>query len=374
MAKPESPPPVTETTDSGTASTSADEHLLTLHHDFEIGEIFTAAEVDLVQDLMGLFDSGEAGRYAADLREALDQGFRGLGAIAMSFQAYPPLRDAQKLGGQERSGETLLRKLLETGGHAIEWSLPTKALLSRTFGIAKVNFWTSIRYVVQVCESEAAQALLERIKAAIEEAVYTRLAEELYGSFVASRTTSPEVKRMAVESVIDLWEGRVDFATDRFCPILRSAWAARCRAPRIFGTLMGTTEIFQLLFKDCDPIFVEWFTNQEHDSEQVVAFEEFLFDLPFESLERIRMSMKEEGRSCVGPTEVERYLGIPKGGLRPLIEDPKALYSSFRQRRVKAQYRTSMRIAGPKRTAEAYLLEGLLREQLERKQAEEGAA
>jgi hypothetical protein len=92
----------------------------------------------------------------------------------------------------------------------------------------------------------------------------------------------------------------------------------------------------------------------------VQAFEEFVFDLPFEDLSKVRQMMKEEGRAAVGPDEVAKYLGYPKGRLRPLIEDPKALYSSFRQRRVKAQYRTSMRAPGPKRTAESYVLEGLL--------------
>ena len=147
--------------------------------------------------------------------------------------------------------------------------------------------------------------------------------------------------------------------------------AVRCRTPRVFGTLMGASEIATLLFQDCDEHFVDWFTRQDHESEQVQAFEEFVFDLPFESIESVRLRMKQEGVDAVGPDEVARYLGFPKGKMNPLIEDPKALYSSFRNRRVKAQYRTSLHMPGPKRTAESYLLGGLL---LAGRAAEDGEA
>ena len=126
---------------------------------------------------------------------------------------------------------------------------------------------------------------------------------------------------------------------------------------------MGTSGIVQLLFEDCHELFVGFFGRHTHDSEQRQAFEEFLFDLPFESLERVRRLMREDGNTCVGPREVERYLGFGEGKLRPLVGGGKALYVSFRRRRVKAQYRASMGVPGPKRTAEAYILEALLLEE-----------
>ena len=128
--------------------------------------------------------------------------------------------------------------------------------------------------------------------------------------------------------------------------------------------MMGTSEIFHLLFADCDARFVDALTQGE-DSERLQAFEEFLFDLPYESLVRVRARMQEDGKSVVGPEEVARYIGLAETGLRPLVDDPKALYSSFRTRRVKAQYRASVAAPGPKRTAEGYVLAALLREQIE---------
>jgi hypothetical protein len=335
----------------------------TLHRELQLKEMFTEREVNLVEQLQALCRDGDGAPYE-DIRLALSRGFGGLGAIATALAAYPSLQDRAELGGIVRSGETLMRHLLDSGDHGLEWALPTKALLSRTFGIAKVNFWTSLKFALTPEDPAAAEAgptpLQTAVRAAIDEAVYTRLAEELYASFVTSKVMDPEVKLAAITQLIQLWEGRVGFATYRFCPVLRSAWAARCRAPRVFGTMMGITEIAILLFQDCDALFVEWFIGRESDSNEVQAFEEFVFDLPFESLERVRQRMREERRDAIGPDEVAQYLGMPKGGMRTLIEDPKALYSSFRTRRVKAKYRTSMRAPGPKRTAESYVLEGLL--------------
>ena len=330
----------------------------TLHKELQLEQIFTRRESRLVARIQE-YCRGREDEISLDIRQAMAVGLHGLGGIATALDAYPSLRDTGRLGGVKRSGETLMRKLLEAGEHGLEWSLPTKALLSRTFGIAKVNFWSSLSYAVKRAEDEGGPRLLDEIKAAIEEAVYTRLAEELYGSFVTSMVTPPQVKRLAINQIMDLWDGRIGFATDRFCPILRSAWHARCRAPRVFGTLMGTQEIASLLFQDCDERFVTSFTERDLDSQEVQAFEEFVFDLPFEDLEKVRQMMQEEGRAAVGPEEVAKYLGYAKGRLNPLLEDPKALYTSFRKRRVKAQYRTSMRAPGPKRTAESYVLEGL---------------
>jgi hypothetical protein len=336
----------------------------TLHNELSLKQVFTNREVRLIERLQAFCRTGN-NAVTRDVFSALTQGFRGLGSIATALEAYPSLHDRAKLGGIVRSADTLMRNLLDAGEHGLEWVLPTKGVLSRTFGIAKVNFWTSLRYALKPSEEPSALKLRAAVREAIEEAVYTRLAEELYASFVTSSVTDLEVKRRAIRQIMELWEGRVGFATYRFCPLLRSAWVARCRAPRVFGTMMGASEIASLLFQDCDARFVEWFTQSENDSSQVQAFEEFVFDLAFEDLERVRMMMAEDRRDAVGPDEVARYLGFPKGTLRPLLEDPKALYSSFRTRRTKAQYRTSLRMPGPKRTAESYVLEGLLMSEAE---------
>lgn len=336
-----------------------------IEEDLSLERVFTPREADLARRLDD-WSRASDDDARSQLRSVLAQGYRSLGSLALSLEALPSLRDTSRLGEHERSMQTLRDVLTRGGPHGLEWSLPSKAVVSRAFGITKVNFWTSTQYAVHAAggpePDETVKSLIQGIEEAIEEAVYTRLAEELYGSFSTSASTDPEIKDAAVEHVIDLWEGRVRFATYRFCPILRSAWAARLRAPRIFGTMLGTSELVQLLFRDCDQRFVDVFSSEEAGPGRVQAFEEFLFDLPFENLERVRARMEEQGLSCIGPEEVARLLGFNE--LRPLMPGAKALYTSFRQRRVKAQYRSSMGAPGPKRTAESYVLEALLRAEI----------
>ncbi len=331
--------------------------LFSFHEDFTLDRMFTAREADLVHRLTAFARDG-AGDAAKSLEVALDDGYHRLGAIALALESYPALGENTKLADKERSMRSLVDTLERGGGHAIEWSLPTKAILSRTYGIAKVNFWTSLKYVLMPLASDASRDLLGGIEEAIEEAVYTRLAEELYGSFAASQNTTPRLKRAAIEHIIDLWEGRVRLATNQFCPILRSAWHARQRAPRVFGTMMGAQEIFQLLFQNCDERFLEVFTESEADDAMIQAFEEFLFDLPYENLEAVRKKMRDAEAGVVGADEVADFLGYST--LRPMLAGAKDLYSSFRRRRVKAKYRTSLNVPGPLRTAESYVLEALL--------------
>jgi hypothetical protein len=330
----------------------------------ELERTFTPTEVHLVERMQAFAESGRAGPFRDDLWRALETGITGLGNIAEAIRSYPSLREKRVLGGKERSRQTLIDEFVRGGEHAFEWNLPTKAVLSRAFGIAKVNFLTSLRYVIEACQAEEVPSLLEAVAAGVEEAVYTRLAEEVLGTLINSTASDAELKRLAAHRLVELWEGRLALTMDTLAPILRSAWTARTRAVRVFGTLLGTAEILQMLFADCESCFVEFFSRREVTPEEQQAFEEFLFDIPYESLQRVRYRMLEDRLSVVDRTKVESYLGLPPGALRPTVGDPKELYVSFRHRRVRAQYRVATGAPGPRRTAEGYLMEAILRHQL----------
>jgi hypothetical protein len=332
----------------------------------DLDRIFTAVEATLVRRMIEFARGEGPGPYRDDLVSALETGITGLGHIASAIHTYPSLREKRTLGGRERSMSTLVEGLVKGGEHAFEWNLPTKAVLSRAFGIAKVNFLTSLRYVVEACHGDEVPDLLEEIASEIEEAVYTRLTEELLGSLITSPSNDNELKRLAAAQLVELWEGRIGLTVERFAPVLRSAWQARARAVRVFGTLLGTAEILQLLFQNCDSYVVDWFSRKEVTPEEQQAFEEFLFDLPYESLQKVRYRMLEDGLSVVDRAKVEEYVGLPAGALKPTVGDPKELYVSFRRRRVRAQYRANTGAPGPRRTAEGYLMEGLLTHQAPR--------
>ena len=103
--------------------------------------IFTEGEAALVGELREVARS-LTGRYASDLADALDTGIRTLAPLALSLESYPSLKDPHVLGGRARTYETLMDTLVRGGEHGLEWVLPSKAVLARAFGIAKVNFFT----------------------------------------------------------------------------------------------------------------------------------------------------------------------------------------------------------------------------------------
>ena len=356
------PSPTADLTKVVTPPTSESRVLRATAGDLE--RIFTVPEADLVRRLIAFSDGPGPGPFRDDLVRALDTGITGLGNLADAMRAYPSLREKRSLGGKERSMQTLIDGLIRGGEHAFEWNLPTKAVLSRAFGIAKVNFLTSLRYVLEAVQADEVPGFLEELAAEVEEAVHTRLTEELLGSLITTPSAETDIKRLAAAQLVELWEGRIGLTIERFSPILRSAWQARIRAVRVFGTLMGASEILQMLFQNCDSHFVEWFSRTEAAVEEQQAFEEFLFDIPYESLQKVRYRMLEDGLSVVDRSKVEEYVGLAPGTLKPTVGDPKELYVSFRRRRVRAQYRASTGAPGPRRTAEGYLMEGILRRQL----------
>src|SRR5207253_3983124 len=171
--------------------------------------IFTPREAGLVRRMIAFSEGPAPGPFRDDLLQALDTGITGLGHVAGALSSYPSLREKRSLGGKERSMQTLVDGLIRGGEHAFEWNLPTKAVLSRAFGIAKVNFLTSLRYVVEACQADEVPELLEEIASEIEEAVYTRLTEELLGPLITSPSTAPELKRLSAAQVVELWERRI---------------------------------------------------------------------------------------------------------------------------------------------------------------------
>ena len=151
---------------------------------------------------------------------------------------------------------------------------------------------------------------------------------------------------------------------DTLAPILRTAWQARTRAIRVFGTMMGTAEILQLLFADCDSHFVEWFSRREVTPEEQQAFEEFLFDVPTRASRRCATACSRTASRSSTARRSRTTSALARGALRPTVGEAKELYVAFRRRRVRAQYRASTGAPGPRRTAEGYLMEAILRHQL----------
>ena len=112
--------------------------------------------------------------------------------------------------------------------------------------MAEMNFYRLLRFVCdEALEEDRAAELLARIDHHVCQAIYTRLAGELLTNIASDDSTPRELRKKAVMMLLHIWE-RISFRLGDLLPVLQATWEARRRVVVIGGTLVGTTEMFQL--------------------------------------------------------------------------------------------------------------------------------
>lgn len=303
------------------------------------------AEVGSEQRALVLAELDRLGRTAALIRESP--------SIA---RAWPARRRA---GG----GEALIDLLCKVPDYDLDLHIPTKAVLGQAYLVAKINFWKALGYAVELLPG--ADDLRERLGLELGQSIYSKLAEELFISIVTDTEGQAEVKASAARALFRIWEERLETEIDDFAPALESIWHARHKVRPVLGTMLGTQETFALLREARDGSFLDYFGDDGVPREQVQAFEEFLFGLSHEEIERLREHIGERARRVVSTEEARGVLGRRLESWAPAEGGPQALYTSYKRRRVKAHYRTLTGAPGPKKTAEEYVMTELLRRALE---------
>jgi hypothetical protein len=133
----------------------------------------------------------------------------------------------------------------------------------------------------------------------------------------------------------------------------------RNRMRPVLGTMRGTHELFRLVSEVRDDRFFSYFEDNVMPDEEVQAFEEFLFDISHEEINRLRAYLTERGASILSTDEARHVLGrgheswMPQGG-------PQALYTSYKKRKIKAHYRALTSAPGPRKTAEEFVMTAFL--------------
>src|SRR5437762_13577482 len=106
------------------------------------------------------------------------------------------------------------------------------------------------------------------------------------------------------------------------------------------GTMLGTHEVFSLIREACDERFLDYFGREDVPAEQLQAFEEFLFGLSHEEIAKLRDHMRARRAEAVSSDEARGLLGRRPESWAPAKAGPQELYTSYKQRRIKAHYRT----------------------------------
>jgi hypothetical protein len=183
--------------------------------------------------------------------------------------------------------------------------------------------------------------------------LYSRLSEEVLLDIASDPTLQRTPREQAFRSLAQLWDRRLTYRVRDFFPLLESTWEARQRITVTGGTLYGTQEIFELFREGSDPEFVEYFGRDDHSEDEVQAFREFLFGIPYEELVKLEGDLSRKGNVGVGfvtPAMTSHSEGV------------QLFYEFFRSRYVQSLARKLGRQPGPKRTAEGYAMVYFLEE------------
>jgi hypothetical protein len=279
-----------------------------------------------------------------------------LASTAAVIRDSPPIASSLPVRGSRSSfsSESLVDLLCRVPDYDFDLHIPTKAVLGQAFLVAKINFWKALNYALEAVGSPSGDVHNE-----LGQSIYSKLAEELIISIVSDPSGEPPIKRAAAQSLFRIWEERLTTEIDDFAPFLESVWRARDRMRPVLGTMRGTHELFRLIEQSHDARVLDYFTVDDVPAEQLQAFEEFLFGISHEEIERLREHLLEKSVAVVSEEDARTLLGRKKESWVP-TSGPQAFYTSYKKRRVRAAYRALTHAEGPKKTAEEYVMAAFL--------------
>jgi hypothetical protein len=257
----------------------------------------------------------------------------------------------------ERDEADLVERLSHVDPMGRELLLPEKAHVARAFSLAKISLLRDFREAMTPERGGDAE-LHGELHGELAQSVYTLVANEILVGLISDDLLAEPDRRRAARQLILIWERAAQLEIDDFCPMLEAAWRARSRVGVHFGALVGAGEYMRLVQSDCPMEFLDFFVRDDAGDDEVQAFEEFLFNLPFEDLTRLRTAAKERG-NLLDRAAAEEILGRSLAE-SAAIGDPDTIYRSYARRRTAAESRRWIGAPGPRRTAEAYIMTKVL--------------
>jgi hypothetical protein len=320
--------------------------------------LFNEDEKGIIRRLIKLLQS--LGRKA-EVR-SLKNNRTALKELAASISLYPSILRTHQLGGISRSVDTLITMLCQNEEPDVILHIPTKALLGQGYTIAKINFFFMLLYLTR--DISKGNSIENDIRATISNNVFTLMAEEVFLSIIKDSEISDQIRSNAGYLLAKIWEYRLDHGVKEFAPLLSNIWRARGEIEPVFGTLLCLSEIYRIT-ENTDGEWLDFLQRDGLTEEEVFSLEEFLFDLSYEEIMRVRQEMERRGDSSISVKDVEEIIGRKGVYLEYESDDPRALYRSFKLREINAKYRARSKASGPKKTIEEYIMCYLLSKQEE---------
>ena len=252
---------------------------------------------------------------------------------------------------------------LSTLGPTNQLTLPTRAILGRSFIIDKINFYY---FILKIFSRDIIDKDLEKeIFRCCEKLVFSLMAEEMYEIIIENNlSTNKNIVKIAAEELAYLWEYRMDRNLDSFSPPLMSLWKERCTVIPVLGTLKGTMEVLMLSSKLSDD-WIDFLSKKTDTSIRGRALEEFIFGLTHEEIILLREYMATSNMDAISRDNAIEILKKEYGFKKKeecifLDGDAKEIYSFFHKRLHDARIRKFKHGEGPMQTIEELFLIYLL--------------
>ncbi len=304
------------------------------------------------EGIIGTIVHGLEGLGRVQDLETIGNNRAALEELARAISLYPSILESHQLGSSCRSVESLVAALCEKAVPDMILHIPTKAILGRGYSIAKINFFIMLKYIV--CEIEGMRSHVETLNAMIAANVFGITAEEVYISIIEDMSTAAHIRSNAAYLLAHTWEYRLGYEVREFAPILGAVWKAREKLIPNFGTMLGFSELF-LISDNIETAWFDFLLRDRLSEEEIYALEEFIFGLTYEEIISLRAGMAERGKTSLSREEVDEFIES-KHMHEYSNDDPRDLYRSFRDRKLRARYRARARLAGPQKTLEEYLM------------------
>lgn len=314
-------------------------------------EIWSVQEKTLLNEMTNrLFIAGKN-----DLQQKLNKNLTALEYQAIALSLYPSILESNRIGGSERNLETLVSVLSERYCDESIFVMPTRAILTRSYEIGKINLLYMIKEITRVLDIKDPELdpfpfIMNRMLSIMTEDV---LLDLLSGPLRSS------AKTFAAAALAQIWEGRISAESIAFSPELRNMWMIRLNSIPVYGTLSGIHEYISLC-KNADKVCLEYIYHASEFPDEASALEEFLFGLTYEELCVVKDNMSRSGKTCISQKEVASILGKETLYLSSRDDDPLQLYRFYNHRRRHALSRRFSRDRGPIRTFEENFMAFLL--------------
>lgn len=313
-------------------------------------KVFSKKEKRILDEIfMKLHES-----YNQAILDYLKQRKDAIEKLAESISLYPPILDnPDDISSIYESVEEQIIELANSKSEEYQFNVPSKAILGKSFLIAKVNFFYLCYYFSR--DIYPINDYQEKIISIINEIIIMLMAEEVFIEIVMDDSISPFSKTKAVKLLFEVWEYRLTLGVKKFVPLLVNMWEARKSFEPAYGTLMGTAEHF-MFASNVDEKIMNFINKYNFEDEEEYSVLEFLFGLSYENLIKLKEKMKIENISVVRKEEILRMLEMKKLYSGSAKEDPRSFYSFFIMRKNDAIYRSHYKQKGPKKTLEEHIM------------------